>query len=86
MKTFALVCLAASAALLVACSTPSRVAEHHGQAQHANRDAMIENPVPTPLSESGLDSRSVEHVLDGYSRGQKAQEHDRDRTITGELD
>jgi hypothetical protein len=72
--TFVALCLGSG------CVTePSEVAEHLGNSQRYLRDAQIENPEPLPGRVDGLDPRSAEHVLENYSKGQKAQEHGESR-------
>ena len=68
---------------LAGCKTPSAVGEHYGEAVRANQDAMIVNPTPSREAVEGLDPRSAEHVLDNYSKGQKAQKHPRARGKRG---
>ncbi len=62
-----------------ACKHPqSAVGESFGDAYRQNRDAMIANPAAGAQDgPEGLDPRSAEHVLENYSKGQKAQEHPR---------
>ena len=74
--TFGLV-LALCAVGALGCAH-SNLDESWGDAYRASRDAMIENPqAGAQAAPEGLDPRSAEHVLENYSKGQRAQEHPR---------
>ncbi len=66
------------------CAGKKHLSPEFGKAQERTHERMIADPLagtqPTP---EGLDARSAEHVLQNYSKGQKAQKHPRPKGRRG---
>lgn len=66
------------------CAGKKHLSDDFGKAQERAHERMIADPLAgTQPSPEGLDARSAEHVLQNYSKGQKAQQHPRKKGSRG---